>query len=388
MHTASPKPEVAIACGGTGGHLFPGIAVAGHLLGRGCRVTLLISPKEVDQAAVRKAQGMDVLTLPAVGFTQGRRLRFCLGFLRSFLAARRHFANRVPAAALGMGGFTSAPPILAAKQRGAATFLHESNSVPGRANRWLSRFVLRSFVGFPAAASRLRGPVSVTGTPVRTEFAAVSPAGCRARLGFDPDRPLLVITGGSQGASALNHLVVSALPLLSSQWPGLQFLHLTGPHDSGAVAAAYAQAGLPGQVHAFLDDMPAVLGAASVVISRAGASSLAEIAALRVPAVLVPFPGAVDNHQFLNARAFVQTGAARLLEQASASPESLLSVLRPLLDDAATRQSMAAALAAWHVPGAAEQIAEEMLRVIRHPSALEPCPHPHPGSESQRTALA
>src|SRR5215204_1417601 len=171
MSTRASKPLVWIACGGTGGHLFPGIAIAEQLLLRGCDVTLVISPKEVDQQSVKTLHGVEVTTLPAIGLTRGRLLEFCTRSGKSFIAARRLLQQRPAQAVLGMGGFTSAPPVIAGKGCGAATFLHESNTVPGRANRWLSHVVHQAFVGFPSAAGRLHhANVLTTGTPVRPQF--------------------------------------------------------------------------------------------------------------------------------------------------------------------------------------------------------------------------
>src|SRR5688572_14490781 len=162
---------MAIACGGTGGHLFPGIAVAEQLLERGCDVTLLVSPKEVDQQVVKNLSGMEVVTLPVVGLNRGTEFAFVRGLTTSYRAAKKLFESRCPQATLAMGGFTSAPPILAAKSMGTATFLHESNTIPGRANRWLSWVVNQAFVGFPAAGQRLNNRnVTTTGTPVRPRF--------------------------------------------------------------------------------------------------------------------------------------------------------------------------------------------------------------------------
>ena len=209
--TPSPRPpfRVAIACGGTGGHLFPGLAVADQLVRRGCAATLLISSKDVDQEAVKGVTGMEIVALPAVGLKRGGELAFVRGFIRSYRAAAKLFKSRPPQAALAMGGFTSAPPVLAARQAGSKTFLHESNTIPGRANRWLSRVVNGAFVGFPTAAGRLHNSsVTVTGTPVRPRFQARAAADCRADLGFDPARPVLLVTGGSQGASGINELVL------------------------------------------------------------------------------------------------------------------------------------------------------------------------------------
>jgi len=171
MHPAAPMPLVAIACGGTGGHLFPGLAIAQELQRRNCDVLLLISPKEVDQQAVRATPELTVATLPAVAL-QGNLFAFVRASLASLRAAKRLFATRAPRAVLAMGGFTSAPPVLAARSCGAKTFLHESNTIPGRANRWLAHFVDEAFVGFPEAAQRLWiQRHAVTGTPVREQFA-------------------------------------------------------------------------------------------------------------------------------------------------------------------------------------------------------------------------
>lgn len=357
-------PFVAIACGGTGGHLFPGLAVADQLTARGCTVTLLVSPKEVDQQAV-KSLGIETVTLPAVALQNGQRFAFLRGFWKSWRTARRFFGTRRPQAALAMGGFTSAPPILAARTAGAGTFLHESNTIPGRANRWLARFVDQAFVGFPTTAPRLRARVvTVTGTPVRPQFQTRDAAECRAALGLDPAKPVVLVTGGSQGASAVNDLMVAALPLLGTRAPHWQWLHLAGANDADKVKQAYARNRMPARVHPFLAEMDLALSAASAVVSRAGASSLAELAAVQVPALLVPFPHAADNHQLHNARAFVATGAARLLEQKDAAPEAVARELLALIEAPAGCGAMQRALAEWHTPKAAEQIADTILMSI------------------------
>src|SRR5271155_5771275 len=205
-------PFVAIACGGTGGHLFPGLAVAGELKKRGCKIALLISPKDVDQQAVKSAQGFEVFTLPAVGLQNHNYFSFARSFWNSYRASRKIFNQRKPDAVLAMGGFTSAPPILAARKFGAKTFLHESNTIPGRANRFLARFVNEAFVGFPEAAARLKArKISVTGTPVRPQFQFEfrAPGICRTALGLEANRPTILVVGGSQGANGLNEMILS-----------------------------------------------------------------------------------------------------------------------------------------------------------------------------------
>ncbi len=362
--TQSSAPTIAIACGGTGGHLFPGLAVADQLVKRGCAVTLLVSPKEVDQQAVKMVRGMKVVTLPAVGLQNRNYFSFGWSFLKSLLAAGKAFEGGKLAGALAMGGFTSAPPIFAAKKLGAKTFLHESNTIPGRANRWLSRFVDECFIGFPQAASRLRnGNVTVTGTPVRPQFQMRDPAACRTTLGLEAALPTILVMGGSQGASGINDLFVKSLPLLTTNRK-LQFFHLSGPTDAEKVRQVYSAAGVRAVVHPFFAEMEVALGAATVAVSRSGASSLAELAAVRVPSVLIPFPAATDNHQFFNAKAFEENGAASLLEQKVATPDSLCRMILEYTNDGAARERAQAALAKWHMPQAAEQIAETMLKAI------------------------
>ncbi len=395
-------PFVAIACGGTGGHLFPGIAVGEELRKRGCKVLLLLSSKEIDLKAVQwhamqSVKGFVKWHLPAVGLQNRNYYSFALSFWRSFKMARILFKAERPDAVLAMGGFTSAPPVLAARKLGAKAFLHESNTIPGRANRFLARFVDEAFVGFPEAAARLKvRKVTTTGTPVRPQFwwgeAADEPAHgdqpspgcgatgarptkiaqCRAALGLGPDRPVILVTGGSQGASGLNEMILSALPLLAEKnW---QWLHLTGNNDFEKVKAAYAARGISAIVKPFLAEMDLALGTATAAVSRAGASSLAELAAMRLPSLLVPFPAAAGNHQFFNARAFETTGAARLLEQKDATPEKVAALLRELIENETARTGMQTALAQWHAPKAAEQIAETILSAVyRSADSLSAC---------------
>ena len=366
-------PFVAIACGCTGGHLFPGLAVAEQLTQRGCAVTLLISPKEVDQQAVKSARGVDILTLPAVGLQNRNYFSFACSFVKSLFAARKIFSRRKPDAVLTMGGFTGAPPVWVGKDFGAKTFLHESNTIPGRANRLLARFVDEAFVGFSEAAPRLHvRKVTPTGTPVRPQFQPREPGACRAALGLDPRRPTVLVMGGSQGASGINEIILAALPLLADRVSTWQWLHLTGVGHFEKVKQAYANRGLQAVVKPFLVEMDLALAAATVAVSRAGASSLAEIAAMRLPSLLVPFPAAADNHQYHNARAFEATGAARLLEQKSATPERVAAILRELAENEATRASMQAALTPWHAPRAAEQIASHILTTLGERFAFAP----------------
>jgi len=365
--TTGPKssPRIAIACGGTGGHLFPGLAIADQLLLCGCEVLLLVSTKDVDQQVVKAIRGVEVITLPAVGLTRGRMLTFTRGFFQSYRTAKRVFSTRPPAAALAMGGFTSAAPILAAKRLGERTFLHESNIVPGRANRWLSWLVDQAFVGFPATATRLHSRhAAVTGTPVRAEFRPRDVRECRAAVGLDPVRPVVLVIGGSQGARGINELIAESLPLMTRAAPQWQWFHLSGAADLEFVRRAYARSNARCIVLPFFAEMALALGAATGAVSRAGASSLAELAAMRLPAILVPYPSAADNHQFHNAHAFADSGAARLLPQKGATAETLASLLTEVMESTTLRARMQSSLGQWHAPDAAENIARTMLQRI------------------------
>jgi UDP-N-acetylglucosamine--N-acetylmuramyl-(pentapeptide) pyrophosphoryl-undecaprenol N-acetylglucosamine transferase len=362
---SEPVRRVAIACGGTGGHLFPGMAVGAELLQRECEVTLLISPKEVDQEAARSATGMRVETLPAVGLTRSGVLGFAVGCWKSYRKASGLFQSARPDAVLAMGGFTSAPPVMAGRALGAKTFLHEANSIPGRANRWLSRVVDGAFVYFPETVSRLpRCKAEVVGMPVRSQFLEdVDPVSARMALGLDPDLPVLLVMGGSQGARGVNNLVLGALPMLAKT--RLQVLHLTGTLDFEKVKAAYASIPVPSVVKAFLSEMDLALGAATVAVSRAGASSAAELAAMKVPAILIPLPTAADNHQYFNAKALADSGAVILAEQGKTTPDALGREILKLLEKPKERSTMQAAWKAWHHPDAAARIAAAILASLK-----------------------
>jgi UDP-N-acetylglucosamine--N-acetylmuramyl-(pentapeptide) pyrophosphoryl-undecaprenol N-acetylglucosamine transferase len=200
-------------------------------------------------------------------------------------------------------------------------------------------------------------------------------------IGFDPERPVVLVMGGSQGAHGINDLVRRALPALATLGPEWQWLHLTGARDAGEVRQAYEALHLRAMVRPFFDEMELALGAATAAVSRAGASSLAELAAMRLPAVLVPYPAATENHQFFNAKAFEKAGAARLLEQKKATAEMLAEWLVDLVRNGHLRHDMQSALAQWEAPRAAEQIAETIVSALGIEPADDPVPGARPGGD-------
>lgn len=360
-----PRSEhfVAIACGGTGGHLFPGMAIGAKFVERGCDVLLLVSNKEIDQIGARTAEGMEVASLPAIPLLTGNFARFLSAFWQSFRQVRKIFHERRPTAVLGMGSFTSAPPILAGRLVRARTALHEANSHAGRANRLLAPWVDHCFIGFSSAANQLGNrSVKFTGTPVRSQFQAADPSACRMALGLNPDAPVILVMGGSQGATAVNQAVLEAAPLVARKIPGIQVLHLTGSATCEAVSAEYRRLAVKAKVLPFLTEMEMALGAATVTVSRAGASSLAEIAAMGLPSILIPYPTAADDHQYHNARAFAQPGAARMIVQSQLRAENLAALLHEIIAEPFVQEKMRDELRKWHFPDSAEQIVETVLQ--------------------------
>jgi UDP-N-acetylglucosamine--N-acetylmuramyl-(pentapeptide) pyrophosphoryl-undecaprenol N-acetylglucosamine transferase len=355
-----PSPHVAIACGGTGGHLFPGLAVGREVTSRGGRVTLFISEKEVDRQAVRGIEDLRIIALPSVGLTRGRWLAFARGLLRSRRLAKESLRLDPPRAVLSMGGFAGAGPLLAARSVGARAFLHDSNFLPGRANRWLARFAAEAFVAFPEAGSRFRIPIQVTGTPVRSEFHSVDREAARLTLGLRPGDPVLLVMGGSQGAAGINRLFLEVLPELANRFPRLQFIHLTGATDLEAAQSAFARSGVKALVQAFCPEMHHALAAATFAISRAGGSSLAELAATRTAAVLVPYPAAAEDHQRYNASALARRGAALVVEQEVGVPE-FARLLTGLFNEPERVEGMRRRLAGWQPPDAAGRIVDAMF---------------------------
>ena len=363
MNMNPPAKRIAIACGGTGGHLFPGLAVGDALVARGCEVTLLVSSKEVDQTAVKSAYGMEVESLPVVGLSRNLP-RFAASFWSSLGQCRKRFRDNRPDAVLAMGGFTSAPPVIAGKLAGARIFLHEANAVPGRAVKLLAPLADEVFVQFPAAMPRvLSTDIRATGLPVRSAMEPLAKADARTALGLADDRPVLLVMGGSQGAQSINQALIDSLPHLAKAVPGLQFIHLTGSGSVEPVRQAYEALGLSAVVRPFLTEMEYALGAADLALSRSGASSLAEFSAMELPAILIPYPTAVDDHQRLNARSFVDIGAARCFHQKQLTPNLLVSQLSELFGSPAKLEVMAGAMKQWKAAQATEEVVQRMFEV-------------------------
>lgn len=339
--------KFVIACGGTGGHLFPGLAVAEVLRAQGHGVLLLVSEKEVDARALRNHPDLPSEKLPSIGLPSPFSPAL-VAFLRRLRASLKKcgtiFDGDRPDAVLGMGGFTSIAPLVAAWRRGIPAFLHESNAIPGKANRLAARFCKGVLLGFDDCAKHFpRGKTRVTGTPIRRELGENVPSRdeARRRLGLDVSKPALLVMGGSQGASGINALMTQAAGRLSGC--GFQIVHLAGERGVDAVETAYKAAGIPAVVMPFCDRMQDVYAAADLAVSRSGAASLGELSWFGLPSVLVPYPHAAEDHQRLNAEIFVRAGAARVVKESGASPDGFAALLASLLESPADLSNMAAA---------------------------------------------
>lgn len=348
--------DIVIAGGGTGGHLFPALAVADELRRRhpGRRIRFIGAENGIETRLVPQA-GYELTTLPLAGLKGAGPL----GRLRAGAAAAvavvrcvGAFLGRRPALVIGVGGYASGPAVLAAWIVRVETLLMEQNHFPGATNRWLAPRASAVCVPSEAAKARLHGIGIVTGNPIRTEFAAIGPAPGGPRLS-------LLVFGGSRGARSINRATVDALPRLAAMTPPPRVVHQTGADAHDDVAHAYEpHRALDPEVRPFFDDMPKRLAAADLVVCRAGATTLAELAAAGRPAILVPFPHAADDHQRMNAEAVRDAGAAVMIPDAALDGARLAAEIESLASDPARRDRMAAAGKSLAKPDAARRIAD------------------------------
>jgi UDP-N-acetylglucosamine--N-acetylmuramyl-(pentapeptide) pyrophosphoryl-undecaprenol N-acetylglucosamine transferase len=309
-----------ISCGGTGGHLAPGIALAEAMRAEGDEPVLLISRKQVDARLSAKYPMLRFERMPGTGFAwrPDRLLRCAWTQLQAVWFCWRLIGVRRPRAAVGFGGFTSAPLVLAAWLRGVPCALHESNRVPGRAIRLLGRLARRVYLPSGVALNTVApAVVKAAAMPVRREIARRDAAEARRELGLDPQRPVVVVLGGSQGATPLNTWARAEVGALASA--GLQLYCVTGPGKDRETKVTHPEAGgdsITAVFTPFTDRMAVVLSAADLVVSRAGAGTIAELIRCGAPALLIPYPQAADDHQRANAHWLAEAGAGRVVEQA------------------------------------------------------------------------
>ena len=352
---ADPSPApVMILAGGTGGHIFPGLAVAAALRARGVPVAWLGADGAMETRLVPQ-HGIELDTIAVKGL-RGKGIATLLGaplrVLAAVRAAARVLRAKQPRAVLSFGGYASGPGGIAARLAGLPLLVHEQNRAPGLTNRVLAKVARRVLVGFPQTFAH----DEVVGNPVRNEIAAIAPPA--RRFAGRAGALRLLVLGGSQGARALNTAVPQALAA-----SGVQALvrHQCGERLRAEAEQAYAQAGVAASVEPFIADMAAAYAEADLVVYRAGALTLAELCAAGVGSVLVPFPQAVDDHQTRNAEYLVEHGAALLLPQGEGLAGQLRDVLSALAADPRRRLAMAEAARALARPDAAARVADAVL---------------------------
>ena len=352
--------KIIVACGGTGGHSFPGLAVAEELASRGHDVTVWDSGRDIESSAMKRWKG-------ATFSTGARQLSACNFFsiLRSVFRCRKEMKRVRPDALLAMGSYSSLPPVMAARSCGVRIYLHEANTVPGKAVDFLSRFATSVAISFEMTSKYLRDAKTVlTGLPIRADIASGT------RFPFVPkDAFTVFVTGGSQGAHAVNMLMMDALVQLKKAIDArreagdaacrqLYVIHQTGVKDEGSVMAAYAAAGLPSRVHAFEGEMANAFATADLVVARAGASTCFELAACGKPALLIPLPSALRDHQHHNAAAFAAKGAADEGIQDRLVPDAVCRYILDRYDHPEKLARMSEKMKALAVPDAAKKVAD------------------------------
>ena len=354
-----------IAAGGTGGHLFPGLAVGEVLIARGHRVMLIISEKEIDSLATQGRGEFRIERVPGVGMQSKSPValvKFALKFRAGLGQVKALYRDFAPSAVLGMGGFTSTAPILAGRARKIPTFVHESNAIPGKANRLNGRLVTRVLIGFEECAQFFpAGKCEVTGTPIRTSLTErLEKTKALAAFGLTPGKSTLLVMGGSQGAHGINQALINALPQLTGR--PLQIIHLTGKQDETLMRESYTRAGLPAFTAAFCHQMQEAYSAADFTIARSGAASLTELSQFALPGILIPYPFAAEDHQTFNAKIFERAGAATLLPERETTGENLAKKLLWFLDDPARLSEASARSASLAPHAAAGRVADTILK--------------------------
>jgi UDP-N-acetylglucosamine--N-acetylmuramyl-(pentapeptide) pyrophosphoryl-undecaprenol N-acetylglucosamine transferase len=356
--------RVLIAGGGTGGHLFPGIAMAEEIVRRSGGEVLFVGTSRGIETRAVPAAGYALATLEVSGLKRMGLWATLRGLLRLPLAIWRSFSilrRFRPDVVVGVGGYASGPMVLAAALLGYPTAIQEQNSVPGFTNRVLGKLVAAVFIAFEDAARCFPSAKLVRlGNPVRGKIVAALQGAAVAQMPSAKLRVLVV--GGSQGARAVSELVVAAAPLLAEAGVDFSLVHQTGAADREKTSERYLALGLANRVTvtAFIDDMAAAYAAADLVIARAGALTLAELAIAGKPAILVPLPTAADDHQSKNAAHFAEAGAAVVLDQRQASAADLVATVKALAVSPDKRAAMQAAMRSLARPRAAQEIVDRL----------------------------
>ncbi len=369
---AHARRQFFFAGGGTGGHIYPALAVAAELTRQApdARAIFFCSSRAVD-ARVLAGQPYEFYPLPALGFSAHpvRAIRFFAQFVKSYGFAKHILAAvRDEAVVIGTGGFVSAPVIWAARSLNIPIYMINVDYIPGKANRLLGRFAKHIFTQYPATTAYFKNgsaKVITAGCPIRAEFSHPNPDAARAALGLDTDKNILLITGASSGSQSINQAMLELLEKLSVFAADWQVVHLTGQAHYSAVKDAAVDAPVAYHAVDYYDAMADLYAAADIIVGRSGAVSTAEYAAAGKPTICLPYPYHKDKHQTLNASELADAGGAVIVEDiigdTAATAASLWNVLHDMMVNPVRRQQMAAAARSVARPDAAAQIARRLL---------------------------
>lgn len=354
--------NIVVTGGGTGGHIFPGIAVAQEFQKRlpQCEIIFVGTGRHLDGSAMTQ-YGFSTRTIrcsPLKGGSIWRKVKTLAGLPVSLIEAVWLLVRLKPVLVFGVGGYVTGPVVLGAKLLGIPSFIHEQNSVPGMANRKLGGVVDRIFISIPGSERYFnRAKCLLCGNPVRKDILAVAPKATIAGA-------KVVVVGGSQGAHRINEVVPAALATIQKELPAeFHVVHQTGAADLQSVEVAYRKSGISAEVSDFFTDMGRLYQDAALVVARAGATTLAELTALKKPSVLIPFPFAADDHQRKNGEYLVAAGAAVMFLESDLTPEKLGREIQAILSDTMRRQTMSDHAGRLAKTEAAEQIVAACIQM-------------------------
>jgi UDP-N-acetylglucosamine--N-acetylmuramyl-(pentapeptide) pyrophosphoryl-undecaprenol N-acetylglucosamine transferase len=357
--------RIIIAGGGTGGHLFPGIAVARELetMFEKPGILFLVGHKRIESEILSRygyeVASIDVEGLKGRGWTKG--LKVLIKLPKSIFQSASLIKDFSPALVLGMGGYSAGPACLAARFLGLKTAIHEQNSYPGLTNRLLSRIVDRVFISFEESREGFKArSIFLTGNPVRNEL--FTSGGKEAE---DRNRFTILVVGGSQGARAVNRAFVESLICLNKTGKYPEVIHQTGKIDHEQVLEDYKSKNLKGEVVPFIEDMVSAYNHADLVVSRAGATTIFELAASGKPSVLIPYPYAANNHQEINALSLVRAGGAEMIRQEDLTGEGMARVLTKYMDNRQALNEMGKNAQKIGRPDAAKAIVDQLLEMVK-----------------------
>jgi UDP-N-acetylglucosamine--N-acetylmuramyl-(pentapeptide) pyrophosphoryl-undecaprenol N-acetylglucosamine transferase len=364
--------RLMIAGGGTGGHLFPGIAIAEELMAR---------DPDSEVVFVGTERGIEARVLPELGWNlelikvSGIKTVGILGAIRGLFSvpgalwrSRKVIKKLEPDVVIGVGGYASGPVVLMARLMGKPTAIIEQNSIPGLANKILGKFVRKIFLSFEETRRFFKKKkIVMSGNPIRRDIREALE---KERTAGGDDKHLFVF-GGSQGAMAVNELVAGAAKILSDRGSLPSILHQTGKRDLEATEERYKSAGIEVDCRAFIKDMAAEYRRADLIVARSGATTVAELGVVGCPAILIPYPYAADNHQEINAKELVEAGAARMYKQSDLTADTLADAIEELLGDPDTLERMGSAMNALGRPEAAETIVTWCQGQVKKPRRKE-----------------